>query len=100
MNHFTAHLLTNEVAGNHHARIDRTVLEHVAALLGRVVAFCFVDPATCTGDPDYDAIGFVCIGVILIVISLGGTANQIADRRRVLRGWMAVNTPPAVLRAP
>ena len=44
--------------------------EDFAALLGLGVAFCFVALAAYTGNPVYDAIGSICIGVILIVISL------------------------------
>ena len=44
--------------------------EDWAALLGLVTAFVFVALAAYTGDPFYDAVGSICIGVILIVISL------------------------------
>lgn len=43
--------------------------EDVAALLGLTLAFVFVSLAAITGDPIYDAIGSMCIGVVLIVIS-------------------------------
>jgi cation diffusion facilitator family transporter len=43
--------------------------EDVAALLGLVLAFVFVSAAALTDDPMYDAIGSMCIGVVLIVIS-------------------------------
>ena len=44
--------------------------EDVAALLGLVLAFVFVGLAGVTGDPTYDAIGSICIGAVLIVISV------------------------------
>ena len=43
--------------------------EDVAALLGLALAFIFVSLASITGDPIYDAIGSMCIGVVLIVVS-------------------------------
>lgn len=44
--------------------------EDTAALLGLAVAFTFVALAVYTGNPVYDAVGSMCIGVILIVVSL------------------------------
>lgn len=44
--------------------------EDNAAILGLLLAFGFVSAATITGDPVYDAIGSICIGVILIFISV------------------------------
>jgi len=43
--------------------------EDVAALLGLALAFIFVSLAAITGDPVYDAMGSMSIGVVLIVIS-------------------------------
>jgi cation diffusion facilitator family transporter len=43
--------------------------EDVAALLGLGLAFSFVSLASITGDPIYDAIGSMCIGVVLVVVS-------------------------------
>lgn len=43
--------------------------EDVAALLGLALAFIFVSLAAITGDPVYDAMGSMCIGVVLVVIS-------------------------------
>jgi len=43
--------------------------EDVAALLGLVLAFVFVSLAAVTGDAVYDAIGSMCIGVVLVVVS-------------------------------
>lgn len=44
--------------------------EDVAALLGLTVAFIFVLLALLTGDAFYDSLGSICIGFILILISL------------------------------
>lgn len=44
--------------------------EDIAALLGLTLALIFVSLAAVTGDPVYDAIGSMCIGVVLIVISV------------------------------
>ena len=49
--------------------------EDVAALLGLALAFSFVSLAAITGDPFYDAIGSMCIGVVLVVISVFLTAR-------------------------
>jgi cation diffusion facilitator family transporter len=44
--------------------------EDIGALLGLVLALLFVTLAMVTGDPMYDAIGSMCIGVVLLVISV------------------------------
>ncbi len=44
--------------------------EDSAAILGLILAFIFVSIATVTGNPVYDAIGSICIGVILLFISV------------------------------
>jgi len=44
--------------------------EDVAALLGLTLALVFVSMAAITGDSMFDAIGSMCIGVILILISV------------------------------
>ncbi|MGB5246440.1 MAG: cation diffusion facilitator family transporter [Woeseia sp.] len=44
--------------------------EDTAALLGLVLALFFVSSAAITGNPTYDALGSMCIGVVLIVISV------------------------------
>jgi cation diffusion facilitator family transporter len=49
--------------------------EDVAALLGLALAFSFVSLAAITGDPFYDAIGSMSIGVVLVVISVFLTAR-------------------------
>ena len=44
--------------------------EDVAALIGLALAFAFVSLAAITGNPVFDAIGSMCIGVVLVVISV------------------------------
>ena len=44
--------------------------EDVAALLGLILAFVFVSLAALTGNVVFDAIGSICIGVILVIISV------------------------------
>ncbi len=44
--------------------------EDVAALLGLFLAFVFLSFAAITGDPFYDAIGSMCIGVVLVIVSM------------------------------
>lgn len=44
--------------------------EDIAALLGLCLALAFILLAVVTGNPAYDAMGSVCIGVVLIVISV------------------------------
>ncbi len=43
--------------------------EDVGAQLGLILALGFLGLAAITGDPVYDALGSICIGVILIIIS-------------------------------
>ncbi len=43
--------------------------EDVAALLGLALAFVFVSLAAVTGIVTFDAVGSICIGVVLIVVS-------------------------------
>ena len=44
--------------------------EDIGAQLGLFFALGFLITAEITGDPVYDAIGSICIGVILVVISV------------------------------
>lgn len=44
--------------------------EDIAALLGLVLASGFLSIAAVTGNPVYDAIGSICIGVVLLIISV------------------------------
>jgi cation diffusion facilitator family transporter len=44
--------------------------EDLAALLGLVLAFCFLLVAGITGDARFDAAGSICIGVLLIVVAV------------------------------
>jgi cation diffusion facilitator family transporter len=44
--------------------------EDTAALLGLVLALIFVSLAALTGNTQFDALGSICIGVVLIIISV------------------------------
>jgi cation diffusion facilitator family transporter len=44
--------------------------EDVAALIGLALAFSFLGVAGWTGDTRYDALGSICIGVVLIIVSV------------------------------
>ena len=44
--------------------------EDVAALIGLFLALCFLGLAGWTGDTRYDAFGSICIGSVLIVVSI------------------------------
>ena len=44
--------------------------EDVAAIFGLVLAFIFLGLATVTGNHTFDAMGSICIGVVLIVVSM------------------------------
>ena len=44
--------------------------EDIAAILGLCLAFIFLLTAHLTGDPVYDAMGSIAIGVVLIIISI------------------------------
>lgn len=44
--------------------------EDTAAILGLVIAFIFVGISVLTGNPIYDAIGSICIGIVLIIVSV------------------------------
>ena len=44
--------------------------EDVAAIIGLILALIFVSIAAITGNPAYDAAGSICIGMILIAVSL------------------------------
>ncbi len=44
--------------------------EDVAALVGLVLAFVFVSLSAATGNPMFDALGSIVIGVVLIVVSI------------------------------
>jgi len=56
-----------------HTRSSELVVvlgEDIAAQLGLIFALGFLIMAMVTGDPFYDAMGSICIGIILIVISV------------------------------
>ena len=44
--------------------------EDIAALVGLVLAFVFLGLAALTADPRFDALGSICIGGVLIVVSV------------------------------
>jgi cation diffusion facilitator family transporter len=44
--------------------------EDIGAQLGLMLALCFLIIASVTGDPMFDALGSMCIGVVLLVISV------------------------------
>jgi len=44
--------------------------EDIAALVGLVLAFCFLGWADYSGDPRFDAFGSICIGIVLIIVSI------------------------------
>ena len=44
--------------------------EDTGAILGLIIAFVFVSISGITGDPVYDALGSISIGIILIIISI------------------------------
>lgn len=44
--------------------------EDIAALLGLCLALIFISLAAITGNPVYDAFGSICIGIVLIVVSV------------------------------
>jgi len=52
------------------AELVVVLAEDVAAILGLILAFCFILTAMITGNPVYDAAGSICIGVVLISIAL------------------------------
>jgi divalent metal cation (Fe/Co/Zn/Cd) transporter len=44
--------------------------EDFAALTGLALAMIFVGLAALTGDPVYDAVGSICIGIVLVIVSV------------------------------
>lgn len=44
--------------------------EDIAALLGLTLALVFISLAAVTGNPVFDAVGSMCIGIVLIVVSV------------------------------
>lgn len=76
----TAVIESNHVRGNQswvqfvrHAKqpeLPVVLLEDVAALLGLVFALCGVGLTIITGDAMWDAIGTLCIGVLLVLVAI------------------------------
>jgi cation diffusion facilitator family transporter len=58
------------LAGTRNAELVVVLGEDIAALVGLVLAMCFVALATLTGNPVFDAIGSIMIGVVLILVSV------------------------------
>lgn len=44
--------------------------EDVAAIIGLILALGFLTLTSITGDPVYDALGSICIGVVLIIVAI------------------------------
>ena len=58
------------LSGTRNAELVVVLGEDIAALVGLVLAFAFVSLATVTGNPVYDAVGSITIGVVLIFVSI------------------------------
>jgi cation diffusion facilitator family transporter len=80
--------------------------EDVAALVGLVIAFVFVALAAATGNPVFDAVGSIAIGVVLVCVSIfiairikglivGRSAEE--DLQEALRAEIAANPDIAEL---
>ena len=52
------------------AELVVVLAEDNAAIIGLLLAFVFVSLAVATGNPVYDAIGSICIGIVLVLISI------------------------------
>jgi cation diffusion facilitator family transporter len=52
------------------AEIVVVIGEDAAAIVGLVIAFSFLGLTWLTGNPVYDAMGSICIGVVLIVVAI------------------------------
>jgi len=52
------------------AEIVVVIGEDAAAIVGLIIAFSFLGLTWVTGNPVYDAIGSICIGVVLIVVAI------------------------------
>ncbi len=62
--------LLNWLRHTRNAEIVVVIGEDVAAIVGLAIAFCFLGMTWLTGDPVYDALGSICIGVVLIVVAI------------------------------
>jgi cation diffusion facilitator family transporter len=61
---------TQWLAGTRNAELVVVLGEDIAALVGLVLAMGFVALATLTGNPVFDAVGSITIGVVLIFVSI------------------------------
>ena len=52
------------------AEIVVVIGEDFAAILGLVIAFMFLGATWMTGNPIYDALGSICIGIVLVLIAM------------------------------
>ena len=62
--------LLNWLRHTRNAEIVVVIGEDVAAIVGLAIAFCFLGMTWLTGDPVYDALGSICIGVVLIAVAI------------------------------
>jgi|TARA_B110000503_G_scaffold15091_3_gene21010 cation diffusion facilitator family transporter len=71
-----ANLMRGEQSFRHwfkHTRNAEIVVvlgEDVAAIIGLILALGFLTLTSITGDPVYDALGSICIGVVLIIVAI------------------------------
>ena len=92
--------LTQWVKQTRNAELVVVLGEDLAALFGLIIAFVFVALAAATGNPVYDAIGSITIGVVLVCVSIfvavrikglivGRSAEE--DLQKALRAEVAAN---------
>jgi cation diffusion facilitator family transporter len=62
--------LRNWLRTTRNAELVVVMGEDVAALIGLILAFGFLGGSMLSGDPMYDALGSICIGAVLIVVSV------------------------------
>lgn len=62
--------LRNWLKNTRNAELVVVLGEDSAAILGLVIAFVFVTLSIVTGDPFYDALGSIFIGIVLIIVSI------------------------------
>ncbi|QMU61575.1 MAG: cation diffusion facilitator family transporter [Gammaproteobacteria bacterium] len=62
--------LANWLKHTRNAELVVVLGEDSAAILGLIIAFVFVGISVLTDNPIYDAIGSICIGIVLIIVSI------------------------------